>query len=144
MGSKKKKRQFKGSKPWHRAYSHLDLTSRLYYTIPKHVRAINAAKERLRGAKTVKAAEAHQGHIKTCLDAVNSIYSRTREALLKGYVCCFGPCIPSLYYLYELPTNPSSADASLLSFLLEPLLPQYVHVHRECCLDADATVSPQG
>lgn len=111
MGPKKKKSK---SKPWHKAYAHLSLTSLLDGKIPKRIRSINAAKARLTRARTVKSADVERRHINTCLEAVDSILSRTREALLKGYGCSFGPCICSLYISYKLPTKSSPTHPSAL------------------------------
>lgn len=69
---------------WHRAYRQLHFPNLINGTIPKHIRSIDAAKARLRSAKSVKAANAEHQHIATRLAKIDGAYSRIRDALRDG------------------------------------------------------------
>lgn len=83
MGKKKGKAS---NKEWHRVYSHLNLAQTFSGKIPKFIRTIQAAKARLRTAKSVKAANVERRLIERRLAEIHVIYDIVRTALLHRYV----------------------------------------------------------
>lgn len=72
------------NKPWHRAYAGFNLSQLVNGAIPKHIRAIDRAKARLKTARTVKAADVEHRHIERILGVIDGAYSRIKKHLSDG------------------------------------------------------------
>lgn len=86
MGRSKGARKKTGIKPWHSIYVPLNLPDLVVGVIPKRIRSIEAAKARLKTARSVRAARVEWQLIDTNLSAIDSAYSKIRTALRDGYV----------------------------------------------------------
>lgn len=84
MGRKKSGKS--KAKPWHKAYSHLNISQLLAGPIPKRLRAIDGAKTRLKRATTVKAAGVERRLIERSLKDIGDVYLRIKKALSDRYV----------------------------------------------------------
>lgn len=82
--ARKRSRKSTNTKPWHKTYTHPNLSQLLHGAIPKRMRAIEGAKARLKGARTAKAANVEYRHIQRNLRAIGDVYSKIKKHLRNG------------------------------------------------------------